>query len=205
MIKLLLGTMPTVHLESHNMFFCLFMSPSKFKRVSEYLQTSLSVAGAERSSGASTTPTCVGARSPDPKPASYTHTCTYACMHARTHTNSCTKTRQVCMNTWNAEKHTQSWCWGVSLRSRSKGKLLKTYLTLSSSLLYYNLLCALCYPVLFWLTVLSFPSHALFFFSFSLSSSNSPHLFAFSISVQVSFPISAHYSSPSVFLPPCSS
>lgn len=71
----------------------LFVSLSKFKRVSEHLQTSVSVGGAKCYSGASTTPTCVGGRSSVPKHASYTHTCTYACTHTHTdHTNSCMNT-----------------------------------------------------------------------------------------------------------------
>lgn len=59
------------------------MSLFRFKWLSEYLQTPVSVGYGECSSGASATPTCVGGRSRDLQPASYTQAHTH--MHTRAH------------------------------------------------------------------------------------------------------------------------
>lgn len=189
------------------------MSLFRFKWVSEHLQTSVSVGGAERSSGASATPTCVGGRSPDPKPASYTHTHTHARTHACTHanhTNPCTKTKRVFMHEHikGRKTHTHAhrlradvevYHWDPEAKEMDK-----TNLTLSSTsfVLFIS-------RIAFDLKRSPFYLAYSFFSVFSLFLTFSPFSPAFFPYLCLLFPLLAlHYIvflniSPAVFLPPC--
>lgn len=212
--------MPAVRCFLFSLFFFLFVSPSKFKRVSEHLQTSASVGGAKCYSGASTTPTCVGRRS------SFSKTCLllthmHICMHAHAHTHK--QIAQIHAWTHETQKNTHKEpvlrCVNEILKQRETvkeviwlshpGFCFSASYVLFVSLIYFDALFSLLYLSRFFLN------------QFCLPSSTSPHFFDLSIFPYISMlqsslsfslyaplraPVSSfHHTSSSLLLPsPCS-
>lgn len=81
---------------SRLLFICLFCSFHELIEVQTFRRTFANKC--KRGSGASTTPTCVGGRASDSKPASHTHiheTVHTELTHTHTHTKKRTKTKQL--------------------------------------------------------------------------------------------------------------
>ena len=166
------------------------MSLLRFKWVSEPLQTSVSVGGAEPAAQVLLQRQPVWARGLRIQnlPPTHVHACAHTHTHTQTdHANACMKPNgSSCMKTWKAEKHradAEVCHWDIAAKGNGWKHIWLSHLVFCVSTSF----CALCFPDFYWPTTVT---RSFFSILFSLFLTFTPYCPALRSSL-LSFPISS--------------